>query len=202
MKTFNVAWLRAQLGIVSQEPILFDYSIRDNIAYGDNSRNVSLDEIIAAARKANIHSFIENLPQVIIPYLLSTTSNYLISWLPQVITLSLTTGNYLFSYLSFLLALFILFYISLIFCLPFCLFSMCLSSFFYACLPVSVSICLCVSNCFSLSLSLSLHRFSENIQLLHYIIVYLSCVCLYLCLYLCLSLSRVCVSLIFLILTF
>ena len=60
----NVAWLRSQLGLVSQEPTLFGYSIRENIAYGDNSRQVSMDEIIAAARQANIHNFIETLPQV------------------------------------------------------------------------------------------------------------------------------------------
>ena len=57
-------WLRRQIGIVSQEPVLFDCSIRDNIAYGDNFRQVTMDEIIEAARKANIHNFIETLPQV------------------------------------------------------------------------------------------------------------------------------------------
>src|SRR6218665_1272091 len=64
VKSLNVAWLRAQLGIVSQELTLFDCSIRENIAYGDNSRSVSIEEVIAAARKANIHSFIESLPEV------------------------------------------------------------------------------------------------------------------------------------------
>ncbi|XP_034375052.1 phosphatidylcholine translocator ABCB4 isoform X1 [Arvicanthis niloticus] len=62
-KKLNVQWLRAQLGIVSQEPILFDYSIAENIAYGDNSRVVSHDEIVRAAKEANIHPFIETLPQ-------------------------------------------------------------------------------------------------------------------------------------------
>lgn len=52
------------MGIVSQEPILFDYSIRENIAYGDNSREVSMDEIVKAAKMANIHNFISSLPQV------------------------------------------------------------------------------------------------------------------------------------------
>ena len=60
----DLHWLRSQLGIVSQEPILFDLSIAENIAYGDNSREVSMDEIIEAAKKANIHNFIANLPQV------------------------------------------------------------------------------------------------------------------------------------------
>ncbi|KAL2777417.1 phosphatidylcholine translocator ABCB4 isoform A [Daubentonia madagascariensis] len=62
-KKLNVQWLRAQLGIVSQEPILFDCSIAENIAYGDNSRIVSQDEIVSAAKAANIHPFIETLPQ-------------------------------------------------------------------------------------------------------------------------------------------
>lgn len=64
MKAVNLSWLRSQLGLVSQEPVLFNYSIRENIAYGDNSREVTTEEIIEAARKANIHSFIQNLPQV------------------------------------------------------------------------------------------------------------------------------------------
>uniref|UniRef100_A0A8C3VJ32 P-type phospholipid transporter n=1 Tax=Catagonus wagneri TaxID=51154 RepID=A0A8C3VJ32_9CETA len=61
-KKLNVQWLRAQLGIVSQEPILFDCSIAENIAYGDNSRTVTLEEIVWAAKEANIHPFIETLP--------------------------------------------------------------------------------------------------------------------------------------------
>ncbi|PSN32510.1 hypothetical protein C0J52_16611 [Blattella germanica] len=54
--------LRAQIGIVSQEPILFDRTIAENIAYGDNSRTVPMKEIVEAAEKANIHSFISSLP--------------------------------------------------------------------------------------------------------------------------------------------
>lgn len=63
VKAVNLSWLRSQLGLVSQEPVLFSYSIRENIAYGDNSREVTTEEIIEAARQANIHSFIQNLPQ-------------------------------------------------------------------------------------------------------------------------------------------
>ncbi|XP_007447531.1 PREDICTED: multidrug resistance protein 3 [Lipotes vexillifer] len=62
-KKLNIQWLRAQLGIVSQEPILFDCSIADNIAYGDNSRSVKMPEIVSAAKAANIHPFIETLPK-------------------------------------------------------------------------------------------------------------------------------------------
>ncbi|KAM8966761.1 ATP-dependent translocase ABCB1 [Pelodytes ibericus] len=62
VKSLNIQWLRAQMGIVSQEPMLFDCSIADNIAYGDNSRKVSQEEIETAAKEANIHSFIDSLP--------------------------------------------------------------------------------------------------------------------------------------------
>ena len=60
----HLQWLRSQMGIVSQEPVLFDCSISDNIAYGDNSRDVPMSEIIEAAKNANIHNFIQNLPDV------------------------------------------------------------------------------------------------------------------------------------------
>lgn len=59
----NIHWLRAQIGIVSQEPVLFDCTLAENIAYGDNSRTVTMEEIEAAAKAANIHNFIESLPQ-------------------------------------------------------------------------------------------------------------------------------------------
>ncbi|XP_032499211.1 ATP-dependent translocase ABCB1 isoform X2 [Phocoena sinus] len=62
IKHLNVQWLRAHMGIVSQEPILFDCSIGENIAYGDNSRVVSQEEIVQAAKEANIHPFVETLP--------------------------------------------------------------------------------------------------------------------------------------------
>ncbi|XP_069816579.1 ATP-binding cassette sub-family B member 5 isoform X2 [Dendropsophus ebraccatus] len=63
IKSLNVQWLRSQIGIVSQEPVLFDCSIAENIAYGDNSRKVTMEEIQRAAKAANIHSFIEELPE-------------------------------------------------------------------------------------------------------------------------------------------
>ncbi|KAA0703350.1 Multidrug resistance protein 1 [Triplophysa tibetana] len=62
-KRLNIHWLRSQIGIVSQEPVLFDCSLAENIAYGDNSRAVLQEEIELAAKAANIHSFIEGLPQ-------------------------------------------------------------------------------------------------------------------------------------------
>lgn len=56
--------LRSKLSIVSQEPTLFDRTIAENIAYGDNDRKVEMNEIIEAAKTANVHNFIVQLPQV------------------------------------------------------------------------------------------------------------------------------------------
>ena len=64
IEELNLRWTRSQVGIVSQEPILFDRTIAENIAYGDNSRDVTMDEIVDAAKKSNIHSFIAQLPLV------------------------------------------------------------------------------------------------------------------------------------------
>ena len=64
LRDLNLHWLRSQIGIVSQEPVLFDASIAENIRYGALFREVSDEEVIEAAKSANIHSFIESLPQV------------------------------------------------------------------------------------------------------------------------------------------
>ena len=64
IRDLNIGWLRSQIGIVSQEPILFDASIAYNIRYGALFRDVTDEEVTAAAKAANIHSFIETLPQV------------------------------------------------------------------------------------------------------------------------------------------
>ncbi|XP_040292276.1 ATP-dependent translocase ABCB1-like isoform X2 [Bufo bufo] len=61
-KKLNLKWLRSQMGIVSQEPMLFDCSIEENIQYGVLSREVTHEEVVEAAKAANIHTFIENLP--------------------------------------------------------------------------------------------------------------------------------------------
>ncbi|ROL47739.1 Bile salt export pump [Anabarilius grahami] len=59
----NVAFLRSKIGIVSQEPILFDCSIAENIRYGDNQRELSMDDVISAAKKAQLHDFVMSLPE-------------------------------------------------------------------------------------------------------------------------------------------
>ncbi len=53
--------LRRQIGIVLQEPTLFSGTIRENIAYG--KPDATLDEIMAAAKAAQAHDFIQRLPQ-------------------------------------------------------------------------------------------------------------------------------------------
>ena len=66
----DVGWLREPVGVVSQQPNLFDASISDNIRYGGASSSTSAYnnaisdmDIRKAAKLANVHSFIMGLPQ-------------------------------------------------------------------------------------------------------------------------------------------
>ncbi|KAJ7968838.1 ABC transporter B family protein [Quillaja saponaria] len=61
IQKFRLSWLRQQTGLVGQEPVLFNETIRDNIAYGKHG-TATEDEIIAAASAANAHGFISSLP--------------------------------------------------------------------------------------------------------------------------------------------
>ena len=61
IRTFNVRSLRHHMAMVTQEIILFNDTVRDNIAYG--KREANYDEIVEAAKKAFAHEFILNLPQ-------------------------------------------------------------------------------------------------------------------------------------------
>jgi len=63
IQKFQLKWLRQQMGLVSQEPVLFNDTIRANIAYG-KGENVDEAEIITAAELANAHRFISGLQQV------------------------------------------------------------------------------------------------------------------------------------------
>ncbi|MBI5872621.1 MAG: ABC transporter ATP-binding protein [Candidatus Omnitrophica bacterium] len=60
IRSFNIKSLRRHIGMVTQETILFNDSVKDNIAYG--KRGASYDEIVDAAKKAFAHEFILNLP--------------------------------------------------------------------------------------------------------------------------------------------
>ncbi|ORX55898.1 multidrug resistance protein 1 [Piromyces finnis] len=60
-KEYNIKWLRQQIGIVNQEPCLFNISIKENIKYG--KLDATDEEIYEACKKANIHDFIMSLPE-------------------------------------------------------------------------------------------------------------------------------------------
>ncbi|KAL6840494.1 hypothetical protein ACP4OV_030304 [Aristida adscensionis] len=62
IKRLKVKWLRDQMGLVGQEPVLFNDTIRANIAYGKHGE-VTEDELIKVAKAANAHEFISSLPQ-------------------------------------------------------------------------------------------------------------------------------------------
>jgi ATP-binding cassette subfamily B protein len=60
LRELDPAWLRRQIGVVSQEPLLFSSSIAENIRYG--RADATDEELYAAARCANAHDFIMELP--------------------------------------------------------------------------------------------------------------------------------------------
>jgi ATP-binding cassette subfamily B protein len=61
LKELDPEWLRQQIGVVAQEPLLFSSSIADNIRYG--KAGASMAEIEAAAKAANAHDFITRFPE-------------------------------------------------------------------------------------------------------------------------------------------
>ena len=61
MKDMDLQCLRTRVGLVSQEPVLFSCSVRDNICYGNP--DASQQQVEDAARAANAHSFIQKLPE-------------------------------------------------------------------------------------------------------------------------------------------
>ncbi|GAV90475.1 ABC_tran domain-containing protein/ABC_membrane domain-containing protein [Cephalotus follicularis] len=62
IRKFKLSWLRQQMGLVSQEPIIFNETIWANIAYGKQG-DATEEEIITATKAANAHNFISSLPQ-------------------------------------------------------------------------------------------------------------------------------------------
>nr|KYP57752.1 ABC transporter B family member 4 [Cajanus cajan] len=62
IQKLQLKWFRQQMGLVSQEPVLFNDTIRANIAYGKGG-DATEAEIIAAAELANAHKFISSLQQ-------------------------------------------------------------------------------------------------------------------------------------------
>lgn len=62
IKTVNVPYLRSQIALVQQEPILFDTTILLNVTYG--LKDIPFEKVTQAAKLANIHDFIVSLPEV------------------------------------------------------------------------------------------------------------------------------------------
>ncbi|KAL6314132.1 hypothetical protein AAG906_011872 [Vitis piasezkii] len=56
----NLKWLRSQMGLVNQEPVLFATSIKENILFG--KEGASMELVVSAATAANAHDFITKLP--------------------------------------------------------------------------------------------------------------------------------------------
>ena len=80
IRTLNINWLRSKIGLVSQEPTLFNKSIFENVCYGDITRdNITINEVMDACKESNINNRIENLPEVIffVPESESFNLNYL-----------------------------------------------------------------------------------------------------------------------------
>ncbi|KAJ3385238.1 Multidrug resistance protein 1 [Entophlyctis sp. JEL0112] len=63
IKSLNVKWLRQNIGVVSQEPCLFNSSIKQNILLGAPGDSVTETELIEVCKAANCHDFIMQLPQ-------------------------------------------------------------------------------------------------------------------------------------------
>jgi subfamily B ATP-binding cassette protein MsbA len=61
IRSFSIKSLRQHIAMVTQETILFNDTVKDNIAYG--KRGASFEEIVEAAKKAFAHEFILNLPK-------------------------------------------------------------------------------------------------------------------------------------------
>ncbi|KAI4340671.1 hypothetical protein MLD38_025481 [Melastoma candidum] len=60
LKKLKLKWLRSQMGLVNQEPVLFATSIKENILFG--KEDATMESIISAATAANAHDFISKLP--------------------------------------------------------------------------------------------------------------------------------------------
>ena len=60
IRELNLCWLRQHIGVVGQEPVLFASTIGENIGYG--KEDATQEEIEEAAKAANVHQFIMELP--------------------------------------------------------------------------------------------------------------------------------------------
>jgi ABC-type multidrug transport system fused ATPase/permease subunit len=70
VRDLDASWMRRRIGVVQQEPVLFGFDIRSNIAYGrtamhliEGSDPATSEEIQRAAEMANAHSFVSEFPE-------------------------------------------------------------------------------------------------------------------------------------------
>lgn len=66
IRDYNIRWLRSQIGVVRQEPVLFNGTIAQNIGFGLDG--VQMEDIVRVAKLAHAHDFISRLPQVRLTY--------------------------------------------------------------------------------------------------------------------------------------
>ncbi|KAK3245288.1 hypothetical protein CYMTET_45132, partial [Cymbomonas tetramitiformis] len=59
--SINVKWLRSQIGLVGQEPVLFAGSVTENVTYG--KMDATQEDVVNACKQANAHAFVEAFPQ-------------------------------------------------------------------------------------------------------------------------------------------
>ncbi|PKA63590.1 Putative multidrug resistance protein [Apostasia shenzhenica] len=60
LRKLRLKWVREQMGMVSQEPVLFATTIKENVVFG--KEDATVEEVVAAAMAANAHDFISKLP--------------------------------------------------------------------------------------------------------------------------------------------
>jgi len=61
IKTLDPSWIHSRIGLVSQEPVLFACSIKENITFG--VKGATMEQIVEAATRANAHQFISEFPE-------------------------------------------------------------------------------------------------------------------------------------------
>ena len=61
-KDYNLAWLRSQIGLISQDPVIFDGTVLDNVRFG--KPDATMEEVFEACDTSCADEFIARLPQV------------------------------------------------------------------------------------------------------------------------------------------
>lgn len=88
IKDFQLKWIRDKISLVSQEPVLFTGTIKDNIAYGKTG--ATIQEIRAVVELANAAKFIDTFPKVNLPFFFSY---FIVKYLYFVYVISLKSSN-------------------------------------------------------------------------------------------------------------